>query len=122
MKRIVFCLMMIFTLISCSKDHEEDSTEYYVQYEVETRNGVYYSSNVYVNCSGGGTSSNNKVRSFNWSAVKGPFKKGDNIYLRVTAYEHTIKGRISVSKEGNPFVLKSEGTQKNELKLSYTIE
>ena len=121
-KFFIFCTLII-GLLSCSKDDDVDNTEYYAQYEVYSHStGVRQLRNVYIGCKGGGENSNGKVNSFKWSATKGPFKKGETVFLSVRATDHTIEGRISVCKNGNPFVTVRSGTKKNELYLSYKIE
>ena len=122
MKKFFIYCTLIIGLTSCSKDDDVDNTEYYAQYEVYSHNGFRHASNVSIGCKGGGENSNGKVTSFRWSATKGPFKKGETVYLNVRASDHTIEGRISVCKNGNPFVTVKSGTKKNELYLSYLIE
>lgn len=122
MKKIFLFLTIVFGLLSCSKDDDVDNTEYYARYEVYSHNGFRHASNVSIGCKGGGENSNGKVTSFRWLATKGPFKKGEVVFLSVRASDHTIEGRISVCKNGNPFVTVKSGTKKNELYLSYLIE
>ena len=111
MKKVLFvCLIalgMIFT--SCSK--QKDS--YYVRYEVETidMNGHYTSSNIELNAD------TIIVKAIGGKFVEtyGPFKYHDFTYLKISCYHghydwntvHAI-GKIYVSKNEEPFVLKSE--------------
>ena len=64
--------------------------------------------------------------SYNWEATYGPVKKGFETYMWCISSEDprwtNLHGRIYVSREKEPFVLKAEGSDGDDLTLRYTID
>lgn len=114
-------MLVALSLVSCSRDEPE----YYVKYDVSCKSkGLYRSGKISIGCTGGGISTPEEIRDFEWSATKGPFSSGDKVYLNVTSMDncHNITGSISVSRDGSPFVVKKQMISKENLRLSYTIK
>ena len=127
--RTTFALMVIMTLFSCKDD--EDNTQipqndaYYVKYEASSYFGFQATSTFSVNY----TTENgvmkfeeeNVGRSHSWDGTYGPFKKGDQIVLSIKCSVGEVTGRLYVSRNKEPFVIKAEGTKENKIELKYTI-
>ena len=118
---------MIFVLLSCGKDDEPSSKDkYFVKYELKT-SSQYSFSNVLVEV----TTENGIQKldvSRNWDGTFGPFEYGTPLIFNVTKendyYALTkFTGRISVSKNNEPFVFKAEKQANGEaLSMTYTID
>lgn len=120
----LFTLPLLF-ITSCSKD-DESSGSYYVNYEVlhgikkynlnktSLRTIKYKTEN--------GTSSLQTTGE--WEGTFGPFKKGATVWLNVQTTGGTIttSARLSVSKDGAPFVVKKESLNTMSTNLNYTIK
>lgn len=131
MRKFLLSLMLL-AFIGCEKDEVEDTTEYYVKYDVSCQYKVYYGS--YKGCSikvSGtgvrGTEVKDKYRSFTWSDTAGPFKKGDKVSLAVNTEAPTgavfnTDATLSVSKSSSPFVAKRWATTQSDVNLSYVIK
>lgn len=121
-------IAFIGILISgCSKD--EDTTEYYVKYEVNSST-IYYGGKLNVTVK---TETNNNTTFTidtrkQWETVVGPVRKGFNATLEVEGPGDSylkLYTQISVSKNGDPFVLKkNDGSDipRNSVYIDYRIE
>lgn len=129
---IIMVIMMVF-ISSCSADSNEpevtpeDSARYYVKYEVNSKYGYRVTANqtiTFTTEKGSDTYSqeSNATTSFEWEGTYGPFKKGDNVSLSVTNTVMNIHGRIYISREKEPFVIKAEGNESKTLNLKATID
>lgn len=129
-------LMIIFVpLYLSSCDKEDDSTEtlseierYYVRYECSTsygHSGFPRCTIYYVNENGQqemALVTNTARYGYSWEGQYGPFKKGDIVSLNIKAPSQSINGRIYVSLNAEPFIVKAEGKNDSSLSLSYTID
>ncbi len=127
---ILFSILLVtmsVVLNSCGKDDEPSSKDkYFVKYELKT-SSQYSFSNVLVEV----TTENGIQKldvSRNWDGTFGPFEYGSPLIFKVTKendyYALTkFTGRISVSKNNEPFVLKAEKQANGEaLSMTYTID
>ena len=112
---------------SCGKDDEPSSKDkYYVKYELKT-SSKYAFSTVQVEVTTENGIQNLEV-SRNWEGAFGPFTYGTPLVFNVTKdgdfYGLTkFTGRISVSKNNEPFILKAEELVSNKaLSMTYTID
>ncbi|MBP5364953.1 MAG: hypothetical protein J6Y82_03410 [Bacteroidales bacterium] len=120
-------LLSITFIASCSNDDDEDDKptkvdNYYVKYEVQTEKRVYICDK---NITYKDVDEGKKIATRqDWSGTYGPFKKGDNVYLRVSINNtlNMMSGRISVSKNHEPFVVRAETIKSNSISLEYTID
>ena len=137
---LAFASLLAITFIaSCSKDESNDDVKddveenktteqpqnvdkYYVQYEVQTEKRVYICDKhiTYKDVDKGKEITTRQE----WSGTYGPFKKGDNVYLRVSINNtlNMMSARISVSKNQEPFTIKAETIKSNSISLKYTID
>ena len=124
---LAICLISV-GLNACGGDDEPKTLEdiYYVRYDLAT-GSRYDFSTVQVEL----TTENGIQKltvSRNWNGIFGPFKYGTPIIFNVTIKNGnymttTFNGKISVSKNNNPFVFKTESTVEGKpLSMSYTID
>ena len=133
MKHLSYILISILlatmsvVLNSCGKDDEPTSKDkYFVKYELKT-SSQYVFSTVQVEV----TTENGIQKlevSKNWDGTFGPFTYGTPIIFNVTKESNyyaltTFTGKISVSKNNEPFVFKAEEHSSNQpLSMKYTID
>lgn len=121
---------MLFSigLNSCSNDEPSSKDSYYVKYEVKTTSQYYYSDvTIQVTTENG---VEKKVVSRDWEGTFGPISKETPIILNVThdgqyyvIEKSSFNGRISISKNNSPFVLKAENSSNGKpLNMTYTID
>lgn len=132
MKKLIILSFVIFGLLSCNKDDNIDSTEYYVKYEVsckfERDYGSYSGSmSIVINNTGSGKTEVKDKRSYSFSDIRGPFNKDDKVTLSVVTTTpkgsyYDIDAKMSVCKGSAPFVTKRSASAKNSVLLSYKIE
>ena len=134
-KLLILLLVTACSFMGCSDDDDENTVKpetpeeirYYVKYEYD----VFANSNHVpqtVTCMTEKGEVEMKILASKWSAVYGPFKKGDKVYMTVEMpyvpnyYESSI--RLSVSINNEPFCLKKEvrEIQVKELTTEYTID
>lgn len=108
---VVVAILIAVNFSSCSDDDEEVD-EYYVRYEV----GVAANSHDAINKVGMNTPTGSQysmiIGSTNdWQATYGPVQKGFKATLAASDFRNSTSHtfRISVSKNGGPFVVKYEG-------------
>ena len=124
----IFILFVIiissFVLSSCG----DEPNTYFVKYEVQT-SSIYSYSNVTIEITTENGIETKQVKR-NWDGTFGPISKNTPIILKVThegddyVLSHSkFTGRISVSKDNSPFVLKAEETANGKpLNMSYSID
>lgn len=138
-KNVFYSFIMLFYLLfssACTDDtpiqdnpqeQPVEETRYYVKYEVKSKfgNRVFAKQNiVYTTDTGSQNYSQESysTTSFEWEGTYGPFKKGDAVKLEVSNSIMDISGRIYVSRDKEPFVIKAEGSGKKILSLQYSID
>lgn len=129
LKNYLPILFSLFAFVSCGGDDEDDfansNDNYYVKYEVTAGQQVSYA---YYTDRSISYSDVDRIESFDvrnkeWEGTYGPFKKGQTVQLSVTTSGKTnSNARISVSINKEPFVVKAEQRESNNIKLSYTID
>lgn len=115
-------LCSAFTMSSCSDDDDEETDQYYIKYEAcITANTADAKNIVGLTTPTGITYSTIIGSTDTWQATYGPVSKGFEASMTASNFEnssyHTF--RISVSKNGSPFVVKYEG---NYLYMKHVIE
>ena len=133
MKKLILFSFVLFGLLSCNKDGDFDSTEYYVKYEVSCQlksSLIKYSakkSTIVINGTGTQRTEVRDKGNYSWSDICGPFKKGEEVYLSVvtttpSATYYDIDAKMAVCKDSSPFATKKSSSAKNSVLLSYKIE
>lgn len=120
-------ISVILLSLGFSSCGDEPNT-YFVKYEVQT-SSIYSYSNVTIEITTENGIETKQVKR-NWDGTFGPISKNTPIILKVThegedyVLEHSkFTGRISISKDNSPFVLKAEETANGEpLNMSYSID
>ena len=128
-------VMMIMTMFvsSCTAESELDkevpaeSARYYVKYEVNAQNGWSSKTThtITFTSEDGSASIVHEVKGFGsikWEGTYGPFQKGDKVSLSAKNHQMDYHGRIYISREKEPFVIKAEGTGAEALNLQATID
>ena len=133
-------LMMLITplLLSCGGEDDvtrspnvtsptviEPNDSYYVKYEVQSGDMVSYADHTTRTITFTDVDGNNSVtvKDKGWDGTYGPFKKQDQVKLFVTTNgRYNSNGRISVSRNKEPFVVKAETMNKMGIMLEYTID
>ena len=131
-------LLLLFPLVqSCSKDddnnierpQQEEPTRYYVKYEVTSTTQHVNVNRVVKFATEKGEESislEERKNTVSWEGTYGPVQKGFVTSLDCSipnyTYSSVIHARIYVSREKEPFVIKSEGEGKYFLQLSYKID
>ena len=115
-KYIVLSMVsLILLFVSCTKERSNIEDSYYVQYTVTSQGG------------GGATYSvkdiGNNLMASDFPVTHGPVKKGYIAYIKWSTGSGTYsKAKISISKDGEPFVTKATSTNYSYSgELSYTI-
>lgn len=128
--RIIALLIIAFIGIYSSGCSKDDDNEYYVKYEVDSKT-IYYGGKLNVTVK---TETNNNATYIintrsEWETIIGPVRKGFNATLHIVqegSDSHLkLYTQISVSKNGDPFVLKSiDGSDepRDSVYLNYKIE
>ena len=115
---VLFCVSVF--VCSCSSDDPSDDHSYYVKYEMKVATKYIQSYNINIATENGDIHTSTNSR--DWEEIHGPFKLGDEVYLGVAAENHaTITGRISVSIDQEPFVVKQTGEGLMGLRITHTI-
>lgn len=136
MRRIIFSLICIFSLLSCGDDSTSDLNSgdgnFYVKYIVQCNcNGDAYKksgrADINISYAGGNDVTTKNVSSYNWSTTKGPFKKGTGIFLSVSprlirGTSVTTSANILISKNGGAFVNAASRKGNGNIFLNYTIK
>lgn len=130
----VIMLMVAFMSFAsaCSGDDNENTTNnvvnqdsYYVKYEAQSKIAIklkYTFSVSYTTELGVKTYEKEGVGyGSSWEGTYGPFKKGNKVILTIKSSSGTCTGRIYVSRNKEPFVIKAEG-EGGGVDLSYTID
>ena len=135
---LAFASLLYITFIaSCSKDEGNDDVEddktteqpqeldnYYVKYEVQTGKQISYAVYTERRISYKDVDNAKSITTRQeWNGIYGPFKKGDQVYLRVISNypRNNTNARISVSKNEEPFTIKAETIESPSINLEYTI-
>jgi hypothetical protein len=128
--RIIALLIIALIAIYSSGCSKDDDNEYYVKYEVDSKT-IYYGGKLNVTVK---TEANTNATYIidtrsKWEIIVGPVRKGFNATLHVEqkGSDNHLKlyTQISVSKNGDPFVLKSiDGSDepRDSVYLNYKIE
>jgi hypothetical protein len=130
---LMIMMVMMILVSSCTAESEldkelEESARYYVKYEVNSSWGGYgvtATQTIKFITEKGADSHSQNVKSstsMKWEGTYGPFKKGDNVSLSVTNTVMNIHGRIYISREKEPFVIKAEDNGSKKLDLKATID
>ena len=130
-------LIALFPIVTaCSSDDDnteqvnkndnspEDDDNYYVKYEVTRGVMVSYSRDELrtITYKDVGKENTIQVDHSEWDGTYGPFKKGAKVYLNVRSYgKYNSNARISVSKNKEPFVIRAEERESDNIRLSFTI-
>ncbi|WP_206366749.1 hypothetical protein [Sphingobacterium sp. SGL-16] len=119
---ILLCLICFLSILtsSCTKDNIENESQtevdvYYVKYKISTSGTRIFSNWSVTTPTGLFTKKDYNTR--NWEGTFGPLKKGFNCVVQIGSGEPTIQ--IYISKNNEPFALKSSSTGKS---LSYKIQ
>lgn len=127
-------VMMIMTMFVSSSTAEseldkepEESARYYVKYEVNVQNGWSSKTTHTISFTSedGPASIVHEVKGFGsikWEGTYGPLQKGDKVSLSARNHQMDYHGRIYISREKEPFVIKAEGTGAETLNLQATID
>lgn len=126
---MAFAIMTSFIMLTSCGDDEPQST-YYVKYEITTSSIYVYNNVEVVVTTENGVETKSVPR--NWEGTFGPIDKNTQIILKVSYQgsgmeyvpQHTnFTGRISISKNNSPFVLKAESSSSSApLSMSYLID
>ena len=135
--KIGFWIIILALFQSCSNDNDVSETgkkSYYVKYELSTKS-IYIIKNVKIKVlTENGL--NEMMVPTSWEGTFGPFNDSENLYFNVEltgavdadsgmnpAYNNTtFTGRISISVNNSPFVLKSEvNATKGPLNMMYKV-
>ena len=129
---LIVMLIMTMFVPSCTAESEldkepEESARYYVKYEVNVQNGWSSKTThtITFTSEDGPASIVHEVKGFGsikWEGTYGPFQKGDKVSLSAKNNQMDYHGRIYISREKEPFVIKAEGTGAETLKLQATID
>ncbi|MBQ9279728.1 MAG: hypothetical protein IJ215_01595 [Clostridia bacterium] len=123
MKSFVFAAILScasFILWACSSDDPSDNHSYYVKYEFKVVSKYIQSYNINFFSENGDVHTSTKSK--DWEEIHGPFKLGDEVFLGIAATNHaTITGRISVSIDQEPFVVKQTGEGLMGLRITHRI-
>lgn len=114
----LFCVLLLICSVSCSSDDNhidelaQEEARYYVKYE------VYMNINrsalgISIQCQGDKKEEHITTKNPSWEGTFGPFKKGQEVFLRVYSAAVVTSTsdsyvRISVSRDKEPFVLRAE--------------
>jgi len=136
-KSFLYIVICSIVLIACGSDDESPASSiedinhiYYVKYEIESSATTtrlyadlsYVQSFTFTSDKGIKTINEEKKDSHKWEGTYGPFKYGDNVKLKATKANYN-QGKISVSKDNGPFVIKAENyVREKEIDLNYTID
>lgn len=129
---LIVMLIMTMFVSSCTAESEldkepEESARYYVKYEVNAQNGWSSKTThtITFTSEDGPSSIVHEVKGFGsikWEGTYGPFQKGDKVSLSAKNHQMDYHGRIYISREKEPFVIKAEGTGTETLNLQATID
>ena len=121
MKRLVslFMIMVGLCLVSCSSDSDDAGSRYYVKYSVSVKS--YPIRKMTIKCE---TPEGEKTisASTEWEATYGPVSKSFKPKLNCSAKYGTLTGRIYISRDKEPFVIKAENSKESNLTLSCNID
>lgn len=129
----LFCVLLMVCsscLVSCSSDDDhydepaQEEARYYVKYEVHM-NINRSALGVSIQCQGDKKEEHFSTKNPSWEGTFGPFKKGQEVFLRVYSAAVVTSTsdsyvRISVSRDKEPFVLREELRRSDSTK-SYEI-
>lgn len=126
MKKLIYVILCVLPLlISCDKDSDKKSSEYYVRYEMSATT-QYVSTNRTISVS---TESGTKEFSINYNSFSetfGPVDKGFTANMTVnytTSGSNTTTLKIYVARGEEPFALKETKTSGGStVTTSYTID
>ncbi|MBQ4394774.1 MAG: hypothetical protein IJP45_06495 [Paludibacteraceae bacterium] len=120
--RIIISLLIVsLIMFSCDlfydpqHDVTPDNSNYYVRYTIKATYPYLFSDVTYRDVYGTEIALKN-YRTRSWSVTIGPVKKGFNAYVKNESGSAT--NQIEISKNGEPFTLKANGTNS----ASYTID
>ena len=130
---ILLASIAIVYLESCSKDddnrtssNENKRDAYYVRYEAHSNSGYKVNNTfsvTYTSDLGLQMYNRESVGYGNsWEGTYGPFRKGDGISLHIMCSSGDVNGRIYVSRNEEPFVVKAEGKNRGSITLEYIID
>jgi hypothetical protein len=123
MKRLVslFMIMLGLCLVSCSSDSDDAGSRYYVKYSVSVRTYPVRIQNTTIKCE---TPEGEKtIKTVDaWEATYGPVSKSFKPKLNCSAKYGTLTGRIYISRDKEPFVIKAENSKESNLTLSCNID
>jgi len=132
-----FLFLLAICFSACTKDDGNENTrpsvidEYYVKYEYKIHSSPNYTNGINVifsNENGTDITTNYKIGVDSYTVI-GPVKIGFKAKLKLqatyTPNPHAFSplyGQISVSKNGSPFILKSNGNNSPTMEINYTIQ
>ncbi len=129
---IIFSFLSLFVCLSCSDDDndtipEQEPVRYYVKYELSgTTQHINVPRLITVNTEKGNQTIKIEGRNIIWDETYGPVNKIfiPRLDVKIEDYEYSssMEGKIYVSREKEPFVLKAQGTGKYSLSLTCTID
>lgn len=129
----LFCVLLLICsgcFVSCSSDDEhidepaQEEVRYYVKYEVHM-NINRSALGISIQCQGDKKEEHITTKNPSWEGTFGPFKKGQEVFLRVYSAAVVTSTsdsyvRISVSRDKEPFVLRAEDRRMDSSK-SYEV-
>ncbi|MCL2436045.1 MAG: hypothetical protein FWD09_07940 [Lentimicrobiaceae bacterium] len=132
--RMGLILALIVTIgvinLGCKDNEEEDDSEYYVKYELNSTADFHVGGtlNVTINKEDNKTMTESINTHTPWETIIGPVKKGFNATLSARHEDGAARLRIftqiSVSKDGAPFILRKiddNEVPRNAVQINYTI-
>ena len=129
---IFLSFLSLFVCLSCSDDDndtmpEQEPVRYYVKYELSsTTQHINVPRLITVNTEKGNQNIKIEGRNITWDETYGPVNKIfiPRLDVKIEDYEYSssMEGKIYVSREKEPFVLKAQGTGKYSLSLTCTID
>ena len=135
MKKIIFLLFLLPFIYACNKDNDnddiqEDTSEYYVKYNVKSSSMYIGVINVNYTVESNQEKTIQTERSGTWETVIGPVKKGFKASLnasdaRTDLHHLKLNIKISVSKDGSQFADKAVNSSVNDrssASANYTID
>lgn len=120
-------ICIIFNACDDNKpDMPQDKIEYYVKYEVtlSSYHSMVKSADISVVTEYGTKRFEIPTK---WEAVFGPFNEPKNLYIKGLIPKgpypnQNIRGRIYISSDNSPFVLKAEKSAENNLVVKYLVK
>ena len=135
MKKVFLYLLVaiiVVNIVGCGKDDSNDNLPeslYYVKYEAKSSFNGWQSTNsldvTYTTEKGIKQQSiSGYGRGHSWEGSYGPFSKGAvlNLTIKSSNSSAEVSGKLYISRENSPFVIKEEETGQRQITLTYIIE